>query len=210
MHTLRFGVELTHVMTAEKGGNVGFTTPGFTGGPYRDAADSGSIFIHGLLGPRRIGSCSSLPVLYAAVARRLGYPVKLVLTVQHIFNRWVSRGESFNMDGCAKFISNDGYEHYIDWPRKWNHEERTCRTFLRPATPREELAAFVFTRCIGLSANLEFDEAYRVCKIASKLSPQNPAYRQELETIEGYQLTKQSRLFGEWKAICNHLCNPAA
>jgi hypothetical protein len=36
--------------------------------------DSKDVFIHGLIGGERHGTCSSLPVLYAAVAQRLGYP----------------------------------------------------------------------------------------------------------------------------------------
>lgn len=37
-------------------------------------ADSRDVFLHGLLGDRRMGTCSSMPVLYAAVGRRLaGY-----------------------------------------------------------------------------------------------------------------------------------------
>jgi hypothetical protein len=35
-------------------------------------ADSRDLFLHGLLGPRRTGTCSSMPVLYAAIGRRLG------------------------------------------------------------------------------------------------------------------------------------------
>lgn len=198
MHALRYGIGLKHIMTAEQNGDAAAVPTRATGGPYRNAADSEAIFLHGLLGPRRIGSCSSLPVLFAAVARRLGYPVKLVLTVQHIFNRWASPAESFNMDGCAKFIAGDNYEHYIDWPRKWKESERTCGVFLRPATPREELAAFVFMRCIVLSANLEFDEAYRTCEIASALSPEHPGYKNELEVIEGYKATKELRLSQPW------------
>ncbi len=33
------------------------------------------------------GTCVSMPVLYTAVARRLGYPVKLVLAKGHAFCR---------------------------------------------------------------------------------------------------------------------------
>jgi hypothetical protein len=43
-------------------------------------------FIHGaLLGSG--GTCASLPVVYAAVGRRLGYPLRLVSTWQHEFVR---------------------------------------------------------------------------------------------------------------------------
>ena len=48
-------------------------------------ADSRDVFLTGLLSPDRQGTCSSLPVLYVAVGRQLGYPIKLeqvsVLTI---------------------------------------------------------------------------------------------------------------------------------
>ena len=70
--------------------------------------------------------------------------------------------------------------------------------FLGPATPREELASFIFMRSIVFSANLEFDEAYRTCKIASELSPKHPGYKDELDVIEGYKITKQFRSCQSW------------
>ena len=48
-------------------------------------ADSRDIFLHGLIGDRHMGTCSSMPVLYATVGRRLGYPLKLVTTKAHLF-----------------------------------------------------------------------------------------------------------------------------
>jgi hypothetical protein len=41
-------------------------------------ADSRDGLLHGLLGPQRTGTCSSMPVLYLTVGRRLGYPVGVV------------------------------------------------------------------------------------------------------------------------------------
>ena len=40
-------------------------------------ADSRDLFLHGLTGPSRTGTCPSLPVLIVAVGRRLGYPLRL-------------------------------------------------------------------------------------------------------------------------------------
>ncbi len=40
-------------------------------------ADSRDVFLHGLLRDKHAGTCSSLPVLYVAVAQRMGYPVHL-------------------------------------------------------------------------------------------------------------------------------------
>jgi hypothetical protein len=51
-------------------------------------ADPKAVFLHGLLGPERQGTCSSMPVLYVAVGRELGYPLKLVTTKGHLFVRW--------------------------------------------------------------------------------------------------------------------------
>lgn len=41
-------------------------------------ADSRDVFLHGLTGEPGQGTCSSLPVLYVAVGRRLRYPLSLV------------------------------------------------------------------------------------------------------------------------------------
>ena len=47
---------------------------GFSEGEY-DASDSRNLFIHGLLTGHG-GTCVSMPVLYAALGRRLGYPLR--------------------------------------------------------------------------------------------------------------------------------------
>src|SRR5208337_1682697 len=49
--------------------------------------DPGNLWLQGLL-QRKKGTCSNLPILYVAVGRRLGYPLKLVRTAHHLFARW--------------------------------------------------------------------------------------------------------------------------
>jgi Transglutaminase-like superfamily len=51
---------------------------------YRDSAN---VFIHGIIQGQR-GTCSSMPVLFAAVGRRLGFPIRLVRSKEHLFARW--------------------------------------------------------------------------------------------------------------------------
>lgn len=65
-------------------------------------ADSQDLFLHGLLGPRRLGTCSSMPVLCAALGRRLGYPLKLVTTKAHLFIRWEDDKERFNLEATGR------------------------------------------------------------------------------------------------------------
>jgi hypothetical protein len=47
-------------------------------------ADSKDVFLHGLTGPPAMGTCASMPVLYVAVGRRLGYPLYLVTAKRHL------------------------------------------------------------------------------------------------------------------------------
>ena len=79
--------------------------------------DSRNVFIHGLLGDnpkRRWGSCSSIPVLVAAVARRLGYPVGLAVNRKHVYARWeVAGGLAFNIEASNPAgMTIHGDEHY--------------------------------------------------------------------------------------------------
>jgi hypothetical protein len=104
--------------------------------------DSRDDFIHGIIEGRG-GTCASLPVLFAALARRLGYPLKLVKTVRHLFCRWDdAAGERFNIE-----VSNgDGMDcHPDDYYRQWPvpHEQippQFTSGFLLSLSPREEVA----------------------------------------------------------------------
>ena len=91
-----------------------------------------------------------------------------MLTVQHIFNRWVDDSEQFNMDGSMKYIGSDEDHHYIDRFRPWRDWERKSTAFHRPLTLCEEPSAtFVFNRSICECANLRFEEALDSCKTAA-------------------------------------------
>jgi hypothetical protein len=53
-----------------------------------DFTNSKDLFIHGMVNDNNGGTCVSMPVLYASVGRRLGYPLKLTTTHAHVFLRW--------------------------------------------------------------------------------------------------------------------------
>ena len=50
------------------------TSPEATAADDHFFADSRDILIHGLVGPQHLGTCSSMPILYIALGRRLDYP----------------------------------------------------------------------------------------------------------------------------------------
>ncbi len=57
--------------------------------PVPDAfgQDADNLFIHAIMDGVG-GTCGSLPVLYIAIGRRLGYPLRLVKAARHLFVRW--------------------------------------------------------------------------------------------------------------------------
>lgn len=177
---VRDGFGLRHHLLPDKG--TGFT--GIIDQPADGSSgfeDSRPLFIHGLLGPDRIGSCTSLPVVYAAVGRRLGYPIKLGLAVGHVFIRWDSPGELFNMDGSGPdYITTPSDDGFIDKPRPWTQHEKTCGYYMRSITPVEELAVFLSVRAACLMHTGQLGEAAAMMAKAAQLAPGDPMYPRQL------------------------------
>jgi hypothetical protein len=108
-----------------------------------DAAD---VFIHGaLVGDG--GTCASLPVVYTAVGRRLGYPLKLVACRSHRFARWDQPGgERFNIEVNDKGTDTPLDDYYRQGEYAVTAQEEKDFCFLRSCTPRMELADFLAQR----------------------------------------------------------------
>jgi hypothetical protein len=66
-------------------------------------ASSTDVFIHGLLSGKHEGTCASMPFLYAAVGRRLGYPVTIAARKYHLYVRSeAGNGEHLNLESALK------------------------------------------------------------------------------------------------------------
>jgi len=106
-------------------------------------------FIHGtLLGPG--GTCATLPVVYAAVGRRLGYPLKLVAahgaTANHLFVRWDEPNERFNVEVNDTGMNVHPDSYYRTGLYETTPEAETAGCFLQSMAPRKELANFLVQR----------------------------------------------------------------
>jgi hypothetical protein len=142
--------------------------------------DSREIFIHGILGSKKTGTCSSLPVFAVAVGRRLGYPLKFVLAPNHGFYRWDDGTELWNMqhnEGGGVVVPT---EYFYEWPRKWrgwDHElnERT-RVWLHSMTPKQEVSKFLCNRAIFLRDIGRLEEALLAIDVAGRFNPTNPTW----------------------------------
>jgi hypothetical protein len=122
-------------------------------------ADVSTGFIHGMIpGPGQTtadtpgGTCTSMPVLYVAVGRRLGYPLKLSTTDSHIFARWDGENhpnpawrERFNCETTNGFHRFDD-DYYHTWPRPVSDQQIAVNGFLKSLSPAQEMAEFLAAR----------------------------------------------------------------
>lgn len=151
-----------------------------TDGFFRDPR---LVFLPGLLGPERKGTCSSMPVLYVAIGRKLGYPLKLVATKGHLFCRWDGNGERFNIEATAHGLSRFADEYYRHWPFEISPEEEKANGYLLSLTPRQELAAFLSIRAMCLRDTGRLAEAADCFLHASQLDPACQEYRSMARTL---------------------------
>lgn len=107
--------------------------------------DTADTFIHGAIQGDG-GTCASLPVVYAAVGRRLGYPIRLVQSPCHFFARWEGEGDRFNIETTGRGLTcwtDDEYRHGKH--RASPIQEKDGRLYASQ-TPREEVAGFLAQR----------------------------------------------------------------
>ena len=173
------------------------STPGAADPDDHFFADSRDIFLHGLLTPAlnsepstlnyRTGTCSSMPVLYVAIGRRLGYPLKLATTKAHVFLRWEGAGERFDMEATGKGMNRYGDEHFKRWPFPLTEEEIQADGYLRSLRPAEELALFLSLRGQCLLAAGRRTEAVASYTEAVRLAPESRPYRLVLAAVRQEQ-----------------------
>jgi regulator of sirC expression with transglutaminase-like and TPR domain len=132
-------------------------------------ANSKSLFLHGSLTGKRLGTCASLPVLYVALGRRLGYPLKLVAAKSHLFARWEGLDGRFNVECTAPGlpIHEDGY--YKNWPRPMTEEDMRSGDYLKSMSAAEEFASVLTTRGACLQVNGRLEEAHAAYQRAHEL-----------------------------------------
>ena len=141
--------------------------------------DSKDLFIHGLVSPRAMGTCISMPVFYVVVGQRLGYPMKLVTAKDHLFARWESAAgkERFNIEATGQGLSTPDDDFYKKWPFPINDKEIEINSYLKAQTAGQELSLFLETRghCLRVAGRLP--EAKAAYLEAQALTPQWPEHK---------------------------------
>jgi len=139
-------------------------------------ADSRDVFIHGLTGETRSGSCSSLPAFYIAVGRRLKYPLSLVSAKNHLFVRWEDQETHLNIEAAAVGMNTYDDAHYRKWPYPMTAQEEKDNGFIKSMTAAEECAVFMSIRGHCLMAAGRSNEAISAHEQAVRLAPQAKLY----------------------------------
>lgn len=142
-----------------------------------DFTKSEDLFIHGMIGSKNGGTCVSMPALYTAVARRLGYPVFLVNAKEHVFCRWDGRGERVNIEGTNQGMNSFEDKHYMSWPHPISQDEVDRGTYLKSLSVSESFALFLASRGHCLEDNGNRPDAGVCYSLAVRHSPTNPNYR---------------------------------
>ena len=136
-----------------------------------DYFDSRDYFIHGMIGGPG-GTCASMPVLYVALGRRLGYPLKLARAKCHLFVRWDDpRGERLNVEATCAGLLTYPDDHYKQWPLPMTSAESQSTYWLHSLRPQEEVAAFRAGRALCLWTHGHWADALRETGVAGRLTP---------------------------------------
>jgi hypothetical protein len=142
--------------------------------------DSRDIFIHGLLTGKHAGTCSSMPVLYVAIGRRLGYPVSLATTKMHIYVRYEepNRGH-FNVEATMEqgFLTPTDQDYTNDIFQCAPEEVRGYG-WLRPISNAEAFAHFLLHRGTCLALVKRYREARQMYLAAWRYFAGTPQERE--------------------------------
>lgn len=136
-----------------------------------DAKKLENRYLNGILDTKK-GSCISMPMLYLAIAQRLGYPVYPVTTPDHYFLRYVdSRLKKQNIEAT----SGGGYSPDKVLKKELEVSERGIKSgaYLRTLTYREYLANLLALNGAYWAEQGDFAKAIDYLEKATDINPKD-------------------------------------
>ena len=143
------------------------------------------------------GTCGNLPVVYAAVGRRMGYPIMLASTKSHLYCRWdEGPGETrFNIEASGEGVSFHPDDHYRTGRFAMPPETVEACGYLMTLFPREELAWFLCQRAECWMQEKNYGEAVLAFTWANELAPHCGHYGfLTAQAMRRWKETQQKRL----------------
>jgi hypothetical protein len=141
-------------------------------------------FVYGAI-ERGTGTCASMPVLYLAIGRRLGWPIHAVVSNDHMWARWddgipVDKGgERFNLEATTAGIAGHENEFCSNLDSDYADELKTPAIAIRSGsdmsslTSRETLGIFLQARAGYWSSHQDWRRAEDDAILALACFPRN-------------------------------------
>jgi len=174
-------------------------------------SDASDFFLQGLVSDKRYGTCASMPYLYVAIGRRLGYPVSIAGAYTHSYVYYdEGNGKHFNVEATEDrgFVtpSDDEYLH-PPWGAPSDPNYYKTRDMLQPLSNRESMGHLLGSRAAVFRATGQHGEEARTWEIATNYFPDTPAWReveksmQQAARHDDYQQWRD----GVWKQLSSRI-----
>jgi|CXWL01.1.fsa_nt_gi regulator of sirC expression with transglutaminase-like and TPR domain len=169
-----------------------FKIEGFTYDHSKDANSKiENRFLNGLLDTKK-GTCVTLPLLWMAIAQRLGYPVYPVAAPDHLFLRYVESDLKYsNIEATSGGFSPDE-ELIKDF--KITGKALKSGAYMRTMTYRQFLGDLLSETAVNLAVRGNTDKAIRYLKKAVQLNPQ---FAENHDTLRALYLQKSKQVDGD-------------
>jgi regulator of sirC expression with transglutaminase-like and TPR domain len=128
-------------------------------------------YINGLLDTKS-GSCFTMPLLYLALAQRLGYPVYPVSAPQHLFLRYVDpklKMQNIEATGGGGYASDEDYAIDMEIPSRGIE----TGAYLKTMSYKDLLAELFVENAVYWAKNHNAPKAIRYFEESLKLNPHN-------------------------------------
>lgn len=170
-------------------------------------SSSTDIFLHGLLSGKRYGTCASMPFLYAAVGRRLGYPVAIAARKYHLYVRYeAGNGEHLNLEATEnRGFSTPTDEEYRTGPYPMTQAEIDACGWLRPLSNKEILGICLLNRAHCLRSMKRHEDEIAAFDQAARYLPDTPLMQAALQKNKA--LARHLDAADRWDALWDEVEN---
>lgn len=170
-------------------------------------SSSADVFIHGLLTGKHYGTCASMPFLYVAVGRRLGYPVTIAARKYHLYLRYdEGNGKHLNMEATEnRGFATPTDEEYRTGQYPMTQEEIDACGWLRSLSNKEILGICLLNRAHCLRSMKRHDDEIAAFDQAARYLPDTALMRTALQ--KNKELARNLHAENRWDEIWNELEN---
>ncbi len=168
-------------------------------------SSSADVFIHGLLSGKHYGTCASMPFLYAAIGRGLGYPVTIAARKYHLYVRYGrDSGQHLNMEATEnRGFATPTDDEYRNGQYPMTQEEIDGAGWLRPLSNKEILGICLLNRANCQRSMKNYDEEIKTLANAARYVPDTALMRRAIQ--KNQELARNLHAADSWDELWNEV-----